>query len=123
MPWNGHLVVDADSHVYERADTTYQQYMDPEYRDQYDLLCKAIKQQMDAGQRYALFETRNAVVDRFDAGLPMGMYETFGLTPQGGGGAPRTARPDREVAPLAVNWDATKRAEAMDRAGIDINVI
>jgi len=123
MSWNGSLVIDADSHVYERADTTYQPYMEPAYRDQYDLLCQALKQQTDSGQRYALFETRHAVVDQFDAGLPMGMYEAFGLTPQGGGGAPRASRPDREVAPLEVNWDASKRAEAMDRAGVDVNVI
>jgi uncharacterized protein len=123
MSWNGHLVVDADSHVYERADTTYQDYMDPEYRETYDLLCRAIKQQEDLGLRYALFETRHAVVDYFDAGRPMGVYDTFGLTPQGGGGAPRTARPDREAAPLEVNWDARLRAEAMDRAGVDLDVI
>src|SRR4051812_46247254 len=120
MTWNGHLVVDADSHVYERADTTYQEFMDPEYRETYDLLCRAIAQQEEHGQRYALFETRHAIVDPFDAGRPMGVHHMFGLTPQGGGGAPRTARPEREVPPLEANWDARIRAEAMDRAGIDL---
>ncbi len=127
MSWNGHLVLDADSHVYERADVTYQDLVDPEYADQYALLCKAIKQQTDGGKHYALFETRDAVVEPFIGGLPLGVHETFGLTEQGGGGSPRvegggeaSASP---VPPLDVNTNPRARAEAMDLAGIDVNVI
>ncbi len=140
MSWKGHLVLDADSHVYERADVTYRDYIDPDFREPYDLLCRAIKRQADSGQRYALFETRDAVVEPFDGGLPLGVHQTFGLTPQGGGGSPRpqTSLSPRggegegegtgtesgdHVPPLEVNWDPGARSQAMDRAGIDINVI
>ena len=33
MSWNGHPVIDLDSHIVERADRFYGDYMDPAYRD------------------------------------------------------------------------------------------
>ena len=31
MSWNGHPVIDLDSHIVERADRFYGDYMDPAY--------------------------------------------------------------------------------------------
>lgn len=130
MSWNGHRVIDSDSHVYERADRTYQAYVDPEYREPYERLCRAIERQIAAGGSYALFSTREAIIEPFETGRPMGVGDTFGLTPQRGGGSPRAptaAEPggpvSRPVPPEEVSWDAQERVEAMDEAEIDVNVI
>jgi len=33
MSWNGEIVIDLDSHIVERADRFYQDYIDPSYRE------------------------------------------------------------------------------------------
>ena len=127
MAWNGHVVIDSDSHVYERADRTYQGYVDPEYQEPYDRLCKAIGKQLAEGRTYALFGTRESILDPFDSGRPMGVPDTFGLTPQRGGGSPQDAAEAASEGKLLpreeVSWDAPARLEAMDRAMIDINLM
>lgn len=42
MSWNGHLVVDMDAHIRERADKFFKDYIDPEYRAPSNLLCEAV---------------------------------------------------------------------------------
>jgi hypothetical protein len=33
MSWNGHPVIDLDSHIVERADRFYRDYLDPAYHE------------------------------------------------------------------------------------------
>jgi len=42
MSWNGEIVIDLDSHIVERADHFYQNYIDPAYRDAYQHLCDSV---------------------------------------------------------------------------------
>ncbi|PYN14848.1 MAG: hypothetical protein DME05_13855 [Candidatus Rokuibacteriota bacterium] len=35
MSWNDEIVIDLDSHIVERADRFYQDYIDPRYREAY----------------------------------------------------------------------------------------
>jgi hypothetical protein len=55
MSWNGHPVIDLDSHIVERADRFYGDYLDPAYRDAYRQLCDAVTRQAEAGNGYSLF--------------------------------------------------------------------
>jgi predicted TIM-barrel fold metal-dependent hydrolase len=124
MTWNGNLVVDMDSHVYEEADVSYRDYMDPEFREPYERLCTAIARQRAAGQPYSLFMSRHAIMEPADELRPLGMQDTFGLVPErrplNVEGA-ETAR--REPIRREVNFDAVPRLEDMDRAQIDLSVI
>ena len=45
MSWNGHTVIDMDAHIRERADKFFKDYIDPEYRAPFNLLCDAIARQ------------------------------------------------------------------------------
>jgi predicted TIM-barrel fold metal-dependent hydrolase len=124
MSWNGHLVIDMDSHVYEEADRSYQGYVDPAYRETYERLCTAIARQREAGLPGMLFMNRNAIIEPSDELRPLGMYDTFGLVPER---RPieraEIARTPRERPRREVNWDAQARLEDMDRALIDVSVI
>lgn len=42
MAWNGYTVIDMDAHIRERADKFFKDYIDPEYRGAFNLLCEAI---------------------------------------------------------------------------------
>ena len=53
MSWNGEIVIDLDSHIVERADRFYQDYIDPAYREAYQQLCDGVAQQTKAGHRHA----------------------------------------------------------------------
>lgn len=130
MSWNGYQVIDADSHIYERPDRTYQGYVDAEYREPYERLCQAIVAREKEGRSPALFGVREALIEPFEAGRPMGSRDTFGLTPQRGGGLPRPGgsagameADGRPVPPEEANWDPAARLAAMDRAQIDVNVM
>jgi len=80
MSWNGQTVIDLDSHIVERADRFYQDYIDPAYRDAYRQLCDGVAQQAKAGQRHSLFGSRNSVIEPIETGRPLGVRDTFGLT-------------------------------------------
>ena len=41
MSWKGEIVIDLDSHIVERADRFYDDYLDPGYRAAYRQLCEA----------------------------------------------------------------------------------
>src|SRR5262245_32478715 len=111
MSWKDCLVVDMDTHIMERPERMYREYIDPAYCEPYERLCEAIAKQAAAGQSYSLFGTRHAVIEPIEAGRPLGVRDTFGLTQQRGeprrtlkeAGAARaetvqTIRPE-------VNWD------------------
>ena len=59
MSWNGHPVIDLDSHIVERADRFYHDYMDPVYRDAYQQLCDAVARQAEAGNGYLFSHRRH----------------------------------------------------------------
>ena len=80
MAWNGYTVVDMDAHIRERADKFFKDYIDPEYRAPFNLLCEAIARQEEKGDRYALFGSTTAVIEQIEAGRALGVRDTFGLT-------------------------------------------
>src|SRR5262245_40471462 len=45
MSWTGEIVIDLDSHIVERVDRFYGDYVDPAYRDAYTQLCEGIAAQ------------------------------------------------------------------------------
>src|SRR5438132_1087588 len=80
MSWNGHPVIDLDSHIVERPDRFYRDYLDPAYRDAYQQLCDAVTRQAEAGNAYSLFGSRTSIVEPIETGRPLGRRDTFGLT-------------------------------------------
>ena len=128
MSWNGHIVVDMDAHIRERADRFYLDYLDPAYRAPYQLLCEAVAQQEKKGERYALFGSRTAIVEQLETGRPLGVRDTFGLSGRSEMEHGRIAFPPGRHDPLPpirqeVNWDIKARIEDMDRASVDIGVL
>jgi predicted TIM-barrel fold metal-dependent hydrolase len=128
MGWNGHLVIDMDAHIRERADRFYKDYIDPEYRPHYQLLCDAIAKQEQKGGRYSLFGSRNSVIEQLETGRPLGVRDTFGLSRRSEMEHGRIAFPPGRKDPLPpirheVNWDVKMRLEDMDLAGVDVNVL
>jgi predicted TIM-barrel fold metal-dependent hydrolase len=126
MSWNGCKVIDIDTHVYEKPEEMYQDYIDPSYKEPYELLRKAIKKQVAERGSYSLFGNRSALIEPVEAGRPLGVRDTFGMWGQRGSGK-RIMRGERpvevELIRPEVSWDAKARVEDMDRALIDINVI
>jgi len=68
MAYNGCTVIDMDAHIRERADKFFKDYIDPEYRAPFNLLCEAIARQEEKGERYALFGSTSAVIEKIEAG-------------------------------------------------------
>ncbi len=128
MSWNGHLVVDMDAHIRERADRFYLDYLDPAYREPYQLLCEAVANQEKKGDRYALFGSRTAIVEQLETGRALGVRDTFGLTGRSEMEHGRVAFPPGRKDSLPpirqeVNWDIKARLEDMDKASVDIGVL
>ena len=97
MSWNGHPVIDLDSHIVERADRFYGDYMDPAYRDAYQQLCDAVTRQAEAGNGYSLFGSRTSIIEPIETGRPLGVRDTFGLTRRSGMEGGRKAFPPRRT--------------------------
>src|SRR5262249_29593188 len=95
MSWNGHPVIDLDSHIVERADRFYRDYLDPAYHESYQQLCDAVKKQEASGNGYSLFGSRTSIVEPIEAGRPLGRRDTFGLTRRSGMEGGRLAFPPR----------------------------
>ncbi len=127
MSWNGCKVIDMDTHVYERPDKMFGDYLDPAYRSHHQQLCEAIEKQAAEGRNYSLFGTRHALIEPFEAGRPLGIRDTYGLSRQRGSGNRVIKGEGKSVTtePIRpeVSWDAKARVEDMDRASIDVNVI
>ena len=100
MSWNGEIVIDLDSHIVERVDRFYGDYIDPAYRESYARLCDGIAQQAKAGHRYSLFGSRTSVVEPIETGRPLGVRDTFGLTLRSGMEGGRRAYPSGRPDPL-----------------------
>ena len=121
MSYNGHAVIDMDSHIYENwdLDRTYKEYMDPEYRDKYEEFSRVLKGQFVG----AALWPRSPV-------YPMGTYDSVGFRPtsampQGIGTGEPSRAPTHHGMEIdaACNWDPEVRLRDMDRAGIDTNVM
>ncbi len=82
MRYDGHIVVDMDSHIREYADLdrTYREFIDPSFRDAYEQLSSAIAARREAGQTTALFMHPQAVIEPSNEERPLGVYDTFGST-------------------------------------------
>ena len=72
MAYNGCTVIDMDAHIRERADKFFKDYIDPEYRAPFNLLCEAVARQEAKGDRYALFGSTTAVIEKIEAGRALG---------------------------------------------------
>ncbi len=128
MSWNGYPVIDLDSHIVERADRFYRDYLDPAYHDAYQQLCDSLAKQAEAGDAYSLFGSRTSVIEPIDTGRPLGVRDTFGLTRRSSMEGGRMAFPPGRQDPLPpirreVSWDVKARLEDMDRALVDVNVL
>lgn len=124
MSYNGHPVIDADSHIrqYWDLDRSYKEYMDPAYREKYERFSAATKAQQegpgDSGFRKLIWPRL--------PGHPLGVYDAFEAPPRPRPGAPRDSRQvsnnGHEIDP-ACHWDPSIRLRDMDTAGIDVSVI
>src|SRR5262245_48016026 len=99
MSWNGEIVIDLDSHIVERADRFYQDYIDPAYREAYQQLCDGVAQQAKAGHRYSLFGSRTSIIEPIETGRPLGTRDTYGLSHRSEmGGGRKAFAPGRAAA-------------------------
>ena len=120
MSFNGYTVIDADSHIreYVDVDRTYRDNIDPQYRDAFEKLSRAVAKRREAGQATDLFMHPDAIIEPSDEYRPLGVYDSFGSE------RPTVARINRgNRIPAAVNWDPSVRLNDMDAAGIDSSVI
>jgi predicted TIM-barrel fold metal-dependent hydrolase len=126
MSWEGCKVIDMDTHVYEQPDR-YRDYIDPAHRDSYERLCAAIEKQKAEKKTYSLFGNRNSIIEPFEAGRPLGVRDTFGLSGERGSGkrvVKSEAKPiEGEAIRAEVSWDTKARLEDMDRGLTDVHVI
>src|ERR1051325_7247124 len=118
MSYNGHLVVDMDSHVREAwdAERIYREHIDPAYRDtfqRFEAAAGAVRTRAgDVGCDKLLWPRRPR---------PLGVYEEFLAPPKTDirGGRPAITHVGTEIDP-AVNWEPALRVRDMDTAGIDV---
>src|SRR5688500_556816 len=80
MSYHGHTVIDADCHIrqYWDLDRSYKEYMDPEYRDQYQRFSDAVRAVSrgpgDSGFRTLIWPSLPT--------HPLGVYDTWEGPPQ-----------------------------------------
>ena len=130
MSYQGHPVIDSDSHIreYIDIDRTFRNNIDPEYRDAYEELSKAVRERQRPGHEQVLFMNASSVIGATAPRRPLGIYDTFGP-------AEPTVRTDAGTAPdtagtwrgkginPACNWDPTLRLKGMDTAQVDVGVM
>ena len=131
MSYNGHVVIDADSHIreYWDFDRTYKENMDPEYREKYDQFSLAVKSHQPRPGAVGIGE----ILWPRLPGHPMGVYDAFAVKrPAGdelmsrreGAKGPNGAMTGRGVEiDNSCNWDPAVRLRDMDKAGIDVSVM
>ena len=126
MGYNGHLVVDMDSHIrqYWDLDRTYKEHMAPEYRETYSWFSEASRaRRRRPGDRGFSEFLWPAVPQR-----PLGVYEAFEVQDNSSrdGEAASASRASTsagvEIDP-ACNWDPAIRLRDMDTAGVDVSAI
>src|SRR5688572_826919 len=118
MSYNGHPVIDTDTHIreYVDLDRTYKDYMDPEYREVYEGLSRAVAKRKEAGLPASLFMNPLAIIEPSSEARPLGVHDTYGLDrlPRSGTGTQQSV--------VEVNWDPQLRVADMDKAQVDISV-
>jgi uncharacterized protein len=127
MSYNGHLVVDMDTHVreYEDVDRTYRDYIDPRYKAEFERLSAAVASRREAGLTTALFMNPQAIIEPSNEQRPLGVSDTFGadVRPLNRTKAELRVAAGREPVPREVHWDPSIRLRDMDRAEVDVSLI
>jgi predicted TIM-barrel fold metal-dependent hydrolase len=123
---NHGVVIDADSHIREYADLdrTFRSFIDPEFREPYELLSAAVAKRAAAGQTTALFMHPQAVIEPSNEERPLGVYDTFGGTREDRPRHTSEARgPKKAPIPPSVHWDPAVRLDGMDQANVDVSIL
>jgi predicted TIM-barrel fold metal-dependent hydrolase len=127
MSYNGHVVIDMDSHIrqYWDLDRTYKPYMDPKYRETYRRFSEAAHSlKRRAGDRGFSEFLWPALPAR-----PLGVYEAYEVQGNGTARSEEGTPGDRASTNAGVridpacNWDPAIRLRDMETAGVDISVI
>jgi predicted TIM-barrel fold metal-dependent hydrolase len=130
MSYQGHPVIDSDSHIreYIDIDRTFKDNMDPEYRDAYDDLSRAVKAHQSPGREQVLFMNASAVIGPTAPRRPMGVHDRFGPPERQNKVAEETV-PDTghtwqgNGIDMACNWEPSLRLRDMDTAQVDVSVM
>jgi predicted TIM-barrel fold metal-dependent hydrolase len=127
MSYNGHPVIDADSHIREYIDfdRTFRPHLDPKYRDAFDRMAEAVRARQTPGQEQVLFMTDRAVIGPTPPRRPLGVEDTFAGTSAGllSSSIPTTETGRGSKLDMACNWDPGIRLRDMDAAQIDVSVM
>jgi predicted TIM-barrel fold metal-dependent hydrolase len=133
MSWNGWIVVDMDAHIQERPAEMYGPYIDPEFREDFERLKRALDNNVQKGLPPSIASSRHAVLAPVVSDGTLGIVDSFGMVPREaalnkseGEGRRNFGRPDEPDLPLIrseVNWDVTARLADMDGSYIDIDVL
>ena len=127
MSYNGHVVIDMDSHIrqYWDLDRTYKEFMDPEYRETYRRFSQAARALTQrAGDRGFSEFLWPALPTR-----PLGVYEAYEAQANGSSPSEQAIAGDRASTNAGIridpacNWDPAIRLRDMETAGVDISVI
>ena len=128
MSYQGHLVIDADCHIYQAwdLDRTYKENIAPEYREKYGWFSEAVRLKQhrpgDPGFADVFWPlVPNVLVPT----RPLGVYEPYEARDDGNGRG-RTRHGvthDGTVIDPACNWDPKVRLRDMDTAGVDVSII
>ena len=132
MSYNGHVVIDADSHIreYWDFDRTYKENMDPEYREKYDQFSLAVKSHQPRPGAVGIGE----ILWPRLPGHPMGVYDAFAvkrpagdelMSPaRGGEGAQRRhdgqRRRDRQLVQLGPGGPPAGHGQGRNRRQRDV---
>ena len=111
MAWNGWKVIDMDSHIVERPEEMYDDYIDPSYREKLERLKRALQENIQKGFRGSIASSRYAVLAPIVSDNALGDHDTFGMVPREiilhpTDNRPNFGRPDRPDLPI------TRRREA-----------
>ena len=132
MAWNGWKVVDMDSHIVERPHEMYGDHIDPEYREKFERLKRALEENVKHGQTPSVASSRHAVIAPIVSDNTLGEPDSFGMVPREfilnptGTGRVNFGRPERGELPQidpAVSWDVQARLAGMDASHVDIDVL
>ncbi len=127
MSYNGHRVIDMDSHIrqYWDLDRTYKEHMEPKYRETYRRFSGAAQSLMrrpgDRGFSELLWP---ALPIR-----PLGVYDAYEVQETGNPLSEAAVSVDRAATSAgtridpACNWDPAIRLRDMETAAVDISVI
>src|SRR6058998_1128565 len=80
VSYQGHPVIDADSHIreYIDLDRTFKNNIDPEYREAYEDLSRAVKAHQAPGREQVLFMNASSVIGPTAPRRPLGVNDRFG---------------------------------------------